>query len=256
VIDFATSLAERYHLAIDGCAIIDVDRLAPPEPVPMGASAFKVELDAQAIATARQRAAETMTRLQSAAQQRGVPCATAVPEGDIPALLNSAVQRCDVLLCGHTAGGDAGERSLLHAILKQSPRPAIVVPQRPVPGEGVLVAYDGSAQAARALAAFASSGLAAGRTLRVVSWDDGTGTAARQAETARVFLERHGIACDTATGRLTKPAGEEILDEAARVSAGLIVMGAMGRSAVREFFFGSATRSMLEALPVPVFLDH
>jgi nucleotide-binding universal stress UspA family protein len=33
-------------------------------------------------------------------------------------------------------------------------------------------------------------------------------------------------------------------------------MGAFGRNTVLEFFLGSVTRSVLEALPCPVFVDH
>jgi len=78
-----------------------------------------------------------------------------------------------------------------------------------------------------------------------------------RAATAQTFLHRHGIASDVRIAPLARHVGNQILDEAERVSAGLVVMGAFGQSAVREFFLGSVTRSMLDVLlPVPVFLDH
>ena len=36
----------------------------------------------------------------------------------------------------------------------------------------------------------------------------------------------------------------------------LLVMGAYGQPAWREFIFGSATRSLLKLSPVPLFLCH
>jgi nucleotide-binding universal stress UspA family protein len=41
-----------------------------------------------------------------------------------------------------------------------------------------------------------------------------------------------------------------------QVQASLLVMGAYGRSTLREFFAGSMTRTMLRESPVPLFLYH
>ncbi len=257
VVDYAIALAAQHKLEVDSCSVIDLARLAPAEPTPLGGSAFKSERDELIVAAARQQAAEAMSRTGAASRTQGVKCSTEVREGETATVLAAAVQRCDLLVCGHTRGGDASQRSLLHSILKHSPRPAIIVPQADVSASrAVLVAYDGSAQAARALASFAESGLAQGCTVHIASFDDGSGMAKVHADTAKAFLIRHGISSELQIGMLTKDAGKLILDEAQHVSAGLIVMGAFGQSAVREFFFGSASRTILGVLPVPVFLDH
>jgi len=257
VIDFAISLAEQHHLAIDACSVIDLNRLAPAEPIPLGGGAFKTERDEQVTASARQKAVEMMSRVEAASRTRGVECRAQVREGDTVTILAGAVQRCDLLVCGHARGGDATEKALLHSILKHCPRPAIVVPQPEFQvGPNVLVAFDGSAQAARALASFAESGLASGRNVHIVSFDDGSGAAEVNAEMAQTFLHRHEISSDVRIGPLSKDAGSQILDAVERLSAGLIVMGAFGRSATREYFLGSVTRSILGVLPAPVFLDH
>jgi nucleotide-binding universal stress UspA family protein len=47
-----------------------------------------------------------------------------------------------------------------------------------------------------------------------------------------------------------------ILEQVQQAHASLLVMGAYGQPALREFFFGSVTRTMLEASPVPLFLYH
>lgn len=257
VIDFATLLAQKHHLQIDAYSVIDESRIAAAQPVPIGGSAFKVHRDEQLLATARQYAAEQLAALATAATTLGIESKTQVVEGAIETALANAAQRCDLLVCGHTTGGDASERSLLYSILKHSPRPAIVVPQAEFAwGPNVLIAYDGSIQAARALASFAASGLAEGRNIYLASFDAGTGEAQTRADAAQAFLQRHGISCNVQIGKLTKDAGSQILDAAKQISAGLVVMGSFGRNAIREFFIGSVTRSMLSELPVPVYLDH
>jgi nucleotide-binding universal stress UspA family protein len=55
----------------------------------------------------------------------------------------------------------------------------------------------------------------------------------------------------------TLPRVSDVLARQVRdVDAGLLVMGAYGHSRFREAIPGGATRDMLEAAEVPVFLAH
>jgi nucleotide-binding universal stress UspA family protein len=256
LLEFAVSLSERHKAALDACTVIDVDRLAPPEPVSIGGSAYKVERDEHRFAVARQQATAALAALEAVARARGVASSGVAMEGDTPRVLAEAVQRCDLLLCGHSTDADAGERLLLQEILKQSPRPAIVVPQAASHGQGVLVAYDGSFRASRALASFVATGLGAGQIIHVLSIGEDLDVARRHADSAQAYVERHELHCSTEVMRPKGRLGDQILAEAARVSAGVLLMGAFGHSSLREFFLGSVTRSVLRSLPLPVFLDH
>ena len=53
-----------------------------------------------------------------------------------------------------------------------------------------------------------------------------------------------------------KPVGEQLMDEALRRGAGLLVMGAYGHSRVRQIVFGGATRTVLENLRLPILLSQ
>jgi nucleotide-binding universal stress UspA family protein len=256
LINFASELAARRHLEVFAYSVIDTNQLSPPEPVPLGASAFKLQRDEQRLAEARNNAEDACAALATACRAKSIPCTTRVPEGSVVQLLASESHLVDLLLCGHASGGNAGERSLLYSILKHNPRPAIVVPQAPSSGESVLVAYDGSAQAARALASFAHSGLADGRIAYVMSLHHDLEQANSLAQIGTKFLTRHGIHAVANGQQLGHSIADQILEEVSRIGAGLIVMGAFGQSAAREFFFGSVTRRILDSLPAPVFLDH
>jgi nucleotide-binding universal stress UspA family protein len=50
--------------------------------------------------------------------------------------------------------------------------------------------------------------------------------------------------------------GSQILSRAADVDADMIVMGAYGHSRMRELVLGGATRTIFEAMTVPVVLSH
>ena len=49
--------------------------------------------------------------------------------------------------------------------------------------------------------------------------------------------------------------GEQIMTSAQRFEAGMLVMGAYGRSRVREIIFGGATRTIIRSPRLPVFLS-
>jgi nucleotide-binding universal stress UspA family protein len=51
-------------------------------------------------------------------------------------------------------------------------------------------------------------------------------------------------------------AGEALLSHASDLSADLIVMGGYGHSRLCEFILGGATRTLLQAMTVPVLMSH
>jgi nucleotide-binding universal stress UspA family protein len=64
---------------------------------------------------------------------------------------------------------------------------------------------------------------------------------------------RSRIATSIPRGR---PIGDVLQEAALANGAGLLVMGAYGQSRWREFVLGGATRSVLEAPKLPVFMSH
>ncbi|MFO1204120.1 MAG: universal stress protein [Tabrizicola sp.] len=71
------------------------------------------------------------------------------------------------------------------------------------------------------------------------------------------LLVRHGVRAEVSVLARTLPRVSEVLARQVRdVDADLLVMGAYGHSRFREAILGGATRDMLEAAEVPVFLAH
>ena len=80
--------------------------------------------------------------------------------------------------------------------------------------------------------------------------------ATRRAEHARHFLAQHRVQAVAHPLTSAAPPAVAVLEEARRLGAGLLVMGAYGQPVLREFFLGSVTRSILAACPIPMFLYH
>ena len=175
-------------------------------------------------------------------------------------LIEREAQSCDLILMPRgsnfrfTNKDDEGDETLKR-VLKDAPRPMVVVPGT-CPEGPVVIACDGSLQAARALAAFQATGLGESSPVYVLSVSSQTGEAARHAERARQFLGYHKIEAIPLAPQSSVEPGTVILEQVGRLGAGLLVMGAYGQPMLREFFLGSVTRRMLAECPVPLFLFH
>jgi nucleotide-binding universal stress UspA family protein len=70
-------------------------------------------------------------------------------------------------------------------------------------------------------------------------------------------LKAHDISAKYEEIRFSgKPVGEQLMNEALRRGAGLLIMGAYGHSRVRQIVFGGATRTILEGPRLPVLLSQ
>ncbi len=121
------------------------------------------------------------------------------------------------------------------------------------PGEGtVVVGWNGSAQASRAVAA-AMPFLATAPRVVVVSMAE-KGVNASPADLV-TYLGWHGVRAEARTPEAKGASvGAVLLSEAA--DAGLLVMGAYTHNRLREMIFGGVTRHVLENAMVPVLMAH
>ena len=72
-----------------------------------------------------------------------------------------------------------------------------------------------------------------------------------------LYLARHGVKVEVSEYRGKElDVGSQILSRAADLSSDLIVMGGYGHSRVQELFLGGVSRTMLEAMTVPVLMSH
>ncbi len=142
-------------------------------------------------------------------------------------------------------------------LVMYAPCPVLMVPQGcdglDLAGP-VVVAWNGSAEAAHALRLSLSLLKRASAVHLVEVSDDNPGLAARDA--AR-FLSRHGIAADVhewpAKGRRVSVA---LLHAAAELSARYLVMGAYGHSRLRETVLGGVTRELIATATLPLLMAH
>jgi nucleotide-binding universal stress UspA family protein len=145
----------------------------------------------------------------------------------------------------------------IEAALFGSGRPVLLAPAKSggALGETVAVAWNGSLEASRAVAA-ALPVLKAARAVAVINVSDDAGTDLG-ADALVSYLAWHGIRAVAApeTGA-SGDIGHTLVARAAAASADLLVMGAFGHSRLRELVFGGATRHVVEQAGIATLLVH
>lgn len=156
-----------------------------------------------------------------------------------------------------TESSDVSANLALNAALFETGRPVLVVPPagQSDPCKNVVVSWNGSAEAAKAVA-YALPILKAAESVTVFTVDSERTSGERGPELA-TYLGWHGISCDTHT--LSGPAasvGPKLMQEVKNCEADLLVMGAYTHSRMRQLILGGVTRHVLEAAEIPVFMAH
>lgn len=254
--DLAIAFARHTGAALTAAAVLD-NPADEHEAVPPGAGAFKERRDA---ARARRMAAEADAAFAACAAAAGDTPFTPMRLADAPEpALIAAGAAHDVIVIGRdsTLGledNPDGLAPVIEGLLHDGARPLVVVPPGDAPTSGkVLVGYDGSIPAMRALQLFALLGLAHDMQVRVLSMAADRADAVRMAGTAADYLRKHGFEAEAVGVEGSHPV-DALLAEATAMPAGLLVMGAYEHSGLRTFFTGSATRRLLHAAPCPVFV--
>jgi nucleotide-binding universal stress UspA family protein len=250
--------AGQFDALVVGLGIIDEPSLRSSQPVPLGAGHFKEHLDETRLAQATRQVEQFLEQFTLRCTEAGVSSKVLENQGTPYEQILLEAQRYDLILLGqqthfHFATGDSTGETL-RQVIRNATRPVITVPAHLGECKTVLIAYDGSLQAARALQVFEATGLGRSWPVHIVNVSDDLAEARRQAERAADFLRAHDIVAEIHTVH-GSPA-EAVLKQAETVGAGLVVMGAYGQRTLREFFLGSATRSLLEKAPLPLFLYH
>lgn len=141
-----------------------------------------------------------------------------------------------------------------------SPRPVLVLPAVFSGGElgrRVTVAWNGSPEAVHAIASALPLLRRAEhvKLLVILDGDDGAHGEQPGADMA-LYLARQQVKVEVVVLRSDDDDGESLLSFAAEQGSDLIVMGAFGRSRLREFVMGGFTRTALRTSPVALWMAH
>lgn len=256
----AIELAKKFKIKVTGVAVLDIPWITAAQPEPLGGGAYKLHRDDEVIRQSHEHVETSLLEFKSRCEKEDIPCEVIEVEGFPATEIERLSQEHDLILMGKTTDfhfevEDETDLTVQH-ITRDNPRPLLVVPPKKVHSDKVLIAYDGSLQAARSLHMFLLLGLARGKSVHIISIARTAAQANPIVEHAQKMCANHGVE-STATGIVTNDNAEDvILRTAQTLKPGIIVMGAFGHQGFREFFFGSCTEHMIKKTNIPLFVHH
>ena len=250
----AITLAEAFGAHLVGIAA----EVPPTMPGYLAVDAGAQLLD-RWIADVRRRIAETREMFEARVAESDVQAEFRVRQGShLEAMLPTRRTGDLVIVAQDDPDAPSMTDGLADELVMAAGRPVLVWPYVgafPTPGRTVLVAWNGTREATRALhdsMPFLEAAAKVYVTSIAASSDE-----TAMAEGLAQALVRRGVTAE-ARGIVARDfeTPELLLSAVAEVRADLIVMGAWGHSRLREMMLGGATREILEAMTAPTLLSH
>jgi nucleotide-binding universal stress UspA family protein len=258
--DLAIDWAQRWNPEVAVVGVVD-ETIGGPAAVPLGGGEYKQQRDQDLTERDRQTIQSGVYQIQTRFERAGLRHRTAVRPGVPHREIVDEAAAYDLVMMGRQTKIDIGvgesPRQTLREVLRASPRPVVAVPENYRKAAGVLIAYNGSLQAARSLFALQATGLTGLGDVHVLCVDSKSeAAAAERAGRAVDYLRFHEVQAVPLAVKSDTDPGAVILGEADRLGVGLIAMGAYGRSTLMEFLVGSVTSTLLNDSSRPLFIFH
>jgi nucleotide-binding universal stress UspA family protein len=257
--DYAVSVAVAFDAHLAGIAFL-YDPIVPVS----GAGyipAEVIETQERDNEAATKAALDRFTAASARAGVTAEPLTLSASFAGVGEQFGRIARRFDLSIVGQAEPETSGvEEIIAESALFESGRPVIVVPyiqKAPLKLDRVMVCWDGSRAAARAIADAMPLLHRAGRVeVVIVANERGTKDEIEGADMG-AHLARHGLNVEvnrTALGDID--VADVILSHAADAGSDFIVMGGYGHSRLREFVLGGVTRSIMRSMTAPVLMSH
>jgi nucleotide-binding universal stress UspA family protein len=256
--DVACALASFHRAHLTALHV----RTLPFVPADFGAGVPPMVIEWQERAS-DELAEQARKAVDDATRRNGPAIEWRLVRGDIGAvaLLHSRYADLVVISQGATDMAEASVADELpEALIMGSGRPVLVVPrygQYPIVGERVLVAWNRTREATRAVHD-ALPLLTGAKSVTVMEVNPRAGESPHiSGVDIATHLARLGVKAEvSSTVADDIEVGDAILSRVADLGADLLVMGAYGHSRLREYTFGGVTLHILKHMTVPVLMAH
>ncbi len=255
-LDVAAALAKRFDAHLAGVYVRRLPQV--PDFVRAQYGGMLDSLQQEYLGKAQETAAALFER-SVAAHGVGSHAWRAV-DGDVVDVMVTHARYVDLTVIGQNEGEE--QASLVDYLALDAGRPVLVVPDAgayPTVGERVVVAWNAGREATRAVND-ALPLLRRAKKVMVLTINanpSARGHGEEPGADIALHLARHGVDVEVRQEvSRDLDVGETLLARLADEDADLLVMGAYGRSRVREIILGGATRHVLQHMTVPVLMSH
>jgi nucleotide-binding universal stress UspA family protein len=256
----AFRLARQTGADLTGLGGVDLSLVEIRMPGGIGMAAHKARLE-EAL---RQEALASQERLRAEHEAECLKAGMAFDwlsfEGEGAERIAAISEGHDLIVAGYDAGFGPHQSGMASEMIAEAlgaiARPVVICPQAANEGGDILIAYDGSAPAMRALQLFVLSGIGKGKPVSVLAVHREEAIASRLANGPVAYLRRHGHMAQGVPIVETGRPDAAILDQVEKRKPEMLVMGAYGHRGLKALLFGSTTKALIASPPCPLFIYH
>ena len=258
---YATDIAKRYGSSVTGLAVVDLGQIeAGTKGGGIGSFYYAEKLREQLTTETRAKARELLEKYESSMEDSGVDHIEVVEEGVPFQRIVEDMKFHDLLVIGKDPhffyGHPEKSTDTLAKVVKNTVGPTLVVGDSYSSISNILVAFDGSNAASRALKQFVQY-MPFGNEIQVeiVSVYAKESTESDLIlRLAAEFVEAHGLKAKT-TALKGDNTSDLLIQYVSDSAASLLVAGAHSVSGIRRIAFGSTTNRLINDVPIPLFVD-
>jgi nucleotide-binding universal stress UspA family protein len=254
-LDLACTIGKKFKAELTGMAILDIPGIEKSiGPVPAGASYYAEHLEKTKLHDADIRCQGLLEQFEKKCKKEKVKSKITERQGSPSNQILKASVFYDLVVIGirtffHFESQDRAGDSL-EKLLDDTITPIYAVPESfnsallNKSGVKVLIAFDGSDPAARALQRFAQFAVLARPEITLINSNDDTKRSAYLLNAADNYLKCHGF--KTVKKISTERPIKEIVEKQYYNKTDIIVMGVNSRKGLLEFVLGSLVKSLIK----------
>ncbi len=264
---YAMEHAKLLGAKITGLSVIDRKEIAIIYPYYYPSADFppvfdeSIQENNELFQEQKERAEEILSKVESKCLQMDIPFSREIREGLVSEVILDEAQSCDMLFAGQRGSGAQFSTgfigSNLEKVIRHSSMPVIITPHSYRTLQKILVCFDGSEYALRALRAAVHLAVSCPKgsiTFKLLVVNNSEEEAQIIAQAALKYLDAyqmHDIFIHR-TGDTVK----QIISCVKEEDIDLVAIGAYGQSRIREWVLGSTTESILREINRAILLHH
>ena len=261
--DYAINLARLFNATIRGLFVKDVKILTGPLIHDIGTSIGGMVPYGTFNQTIRDllesQADAALNQVEGKCTQAKVTFTREIREGIVSREIIKSAEDCDLIAMGkmgaHAEWRDVFLGTNVEYVVRQTHKPVLITPSEYKPFRKMLIAYDGSSFADKALRSCAEIAQAMKLPITVVCVADKKDEALLTLSKAKTFLEDYKLTVDIVAKGGSDHAGgilEVCNDEDSKFD--ILVMGAYGHSRLQEMILGSTTVRVMRSTNCSILL--
>ena len=258
-LEHALELGKVYQARVTGLYVLDVRYLEMP-PYLDYSYAFEavaptlVPLDV--MERVRAKSERILVEFKEAVEKSGLEAETRTEEGVPSQVIADVGDAYDIIVMGkrgeHARWGRELLGSTAESVVRRAGTPVLLVEEKSRALAKMLVMYDGSHPASRALKLAADIAQRTFAEVRVLTANEDAEAGAAVQEEAKSYLEAQRLKAGFAVEPDRAP--KAALKQLEKEQADLVVVGMQGHSALHQLILGSTAEHLMRSVPLPVLL--